>query len=294
MIRIGTNPVLWSNDDLPELGAHIGLDRCLTEAAAAGYRGIELGNKFPRTAAALRPILDRHGLDLVSGWYSTFLLERDAEAEFAAARGHVDLLKAMGCRVFIAAECTGAVQGDRSKPLSARPVMTDAEWARFNRRLTRLAERLAAEGLVLAYHHHMGTVVETGADIDRMMAGTGPAVRLLLDTGHARWAGADPADLARRHRARIAHVHAKDLRAAVMDEAARADWSFLDAVVSGVYTVPGDGMVDFTAVLRELPDYAGWIVVEAEQDPDKANPMVYARMGHDNLVRFLAEAGLTR
>ncbi len=294
MIRIGANPIGWSNDDLLELGGHIPLEQCLSEAKAIGFEGMELGNKFPRQADALRPILAGHGLDLVGGWHSTFLLERDPEAELAAARPHLALLKAMGCRVFIAAECTRTVHGTRSARLSARPVMTDAEWDRFASRLTAFAELVAAEGLPLVYHHHMGTVVQTGPEIDRLMAMTGPAVKLLLDTGHATWGGADPVELARRHGARVGHIHAKDVRRAVMDRANAEDWSFLDAVVAGVYTVPGDGMVDYAGVFRQVPGYQGWIVLEAEQDPDKAIPAVYARMGYDNLVRFIADAGLKR
>jgi len=294
MIRIGANPIGWSNDDMPELGGHIPLETCLAEAKAAGFEGMELGNKFPREAEALAPILKRHGLDLVSGWWSTFLLTREPEAEREAADAHVRLLKGMGCGVFIAAECTRTVHGDRAAPLSERPVMTDAEWAVFAPRLTRFAEILADDGLTLVYHHHMGTVVQAQAEIDRLMRETGPAVALLLDTGHATWGGADPAALARRHRDRIAHVHAKDVRATVMREAGRRDLSFLDAVVEGVYTVPGDGQVDFISVFRELPAYAGWVVVEAEQDPQKAPPAEYARLGHANLARFLDAAGLRR
>lgn len=291
-VRIGANPICWSNDDMPELGGDIPLEQCLSEAKAAGIEGLELGNKFPRRAAELRPILDRHGLDLVGGWYSTFLIEREAEAEFEAALAHRRLLKDMGCAIFIAAECTGTVHGNRAVPLSRRPVMTDAEWPRFNTRLTRLAALLAAEGLTLAFHHHMGTVVQTSAEIDRMMDGTGPAVKLLFDTGHALWGGADPAALARKYRSRIAHVHAKDVRSAVAEDAVRLNWSFLDSVVAGVYTVPGDGAVDYPAVFKELPGYSGWVVIEAEQDPEKAHPKTYVTMGHDNLVRYLREAGL--
>lgn len=291
-IHIGANPIGWSNDDMLELGGDIPLEQCLREAKAAGFEGMELGNKFPREAAALRPILDAHGLVLVSGWYSTFLLERDADAEFAAAAAHRKLLRDMGCTVLIAAECTGTVHGDRSKPLSQRPVMRAADWAPFCQRLTTFADRLRDEGLTLVYHHHMGTVIQTGDEIERMMRETGPAVHLLLDTGHATWAGADPAQLARNWRSRIAHVHAKDVRADVRARAGAEDWSFLRSVVEGVYTVPGDGCVDFTAVLQELPGYAGWIVVEAEQDPARAHPAIYAAMGYRNLSRAIAAAGL--
>jgi inosose dehydratase len=294
MIRIGANPICWSNDDLTEIGGNIPLEQCLSEAKAIGIEGMELGNKFPRTPERLRPILAAHGLDFVSGWYSTFLIDRDADAEFAAARDHVALLKAFGCKVLIAAECTRTVHGTRSAPLSTRPIMTEAEWSRFTGRLTRFADLLAGEGLRLVYHHHMGTVVQTEPEIDRMMAATGPSVALLLDTGHATWGGMDPVSLARRHRDRIAHVHVKDVRTAIAARANHEDWSFLDAVLAGVYTVPGDGAVDYLGVFREIPDYQGWIVIEAEQDPEKAPPARYVRMGYDNLVRFIAEAGLRR
>ena len=204
----------------------------------------------------------------------------------AAMRPHLDLLRAMGCTVLIIAETSNAMHGARSVPLSRRPRLEAGQWPQYGRALTRLAEMSAAEGLSLVYHHHMGTIVQEESEIDRLMAETGDALKLLLDTGHATFAGGDPVALARRHRRRIAHVHAKDVRDAVMREALARDWSFLDAVVAGVYTVPGDGMVDFPAVFAELPDYAGWVVVEAEQDPDKAHPLTYARNGH----RALAEA----
>lgn len=291
-IRLGANPICWSNDDLPEIGGWITLEQCLTEAKAWGIEGMELGNKFPRTPEALGPILKAHGLDLVSGWHSTFLLERDADAEFAAAAAHRHLLKSLGAKVLIAAECSRTVHGDRSAPLSKRPVMTDAEWAVFNARLTNLAELLEAEGLHLVYHHHMGTVVQTGDEIARMMAGTGDAVRLLLDTGHATWAGADPVVLARTHRARISHVHCKDVRSDVRARAAENDWSFLESVLAGVYTVPGDGDVDYVGVFRALGGYSGWVVLEAEQDPVKAPPEKYVPMGVANLRHFLDKAGL--
>ena len=291
-VRLGTNPIAWSNDDLRELGGATPLDTCLAEAKMAGYAGIELGHKFPRKEAALRPILERHGLALVSGWYSSDLLLRDAAAELQAMRGHLDLLKAMGCGVLILAETSNAIHGDRAVPLSRRPVLPDEDWKQFGRRLTELAEAVAEEGLDVAYHHHMGTVVQSEADIDRLMSSTGRALKLLLDTGHATFAGVDPVALARRYRARVAHVHCKDVRRDVMAVSQRLDRSFLDAVVAGVFTVPGDGMVDFPAVLTALPGYAGWLVVEAEQDPERAHPLTYARLGRENLDRYARQAGL--
>jgi myo-inosose-2 dehydratase len=268
------------------------LETCLAEAHRAGYAGIELGHKFPRDAGALRPLLQAHGLDLVSGWYSASLRTQSVDAERVALRPHLDLLKAMGCTVLVFAETSGAVHGDRALALSRRPVMADAEWQTYGTKLTELADAVAEEGVMLAYHHHMGTVVQTEPEIDLLMAMTGLSVNLLLDTGHATFARGDPVALARRHRTRVVHVHCKDVRQAVMLEALEKDWSFLDAVVAGVFTVPGDGEVDFGAVLDELPGYSGWLVVEAEQDPVKAHPLAYARMGYENLRRFAARAGL--
>jgi inosose dehydratase len=291
-LRLGTNPIAWSNDDLRELGGSTPLATCLAEARQAGYDGIELGHKFPRDATTLGPILQQHGLALVSGWYSASLLTRDADAEFVAIRAHLDLLKALGAQVLIVAETSNAIHGDRAVKLSRRPVLAEADWPQFGARLTALAQAVAAEGLDLVYHHHMGTVVQSEQDIDRLMAHTGPALKLLLDTGHASFGGADPVALARRYRARVAHVHCKDVREAVMAESRQLDRSFLDAVVAGVFTVPGDGMVDFPAVLSALPGYDRWLVVEAEQDPERANPLTYARLGRQNLARYAREAGL--
>jgi myo-inosose-2 dehydratase len=289
-LRFGTNPIAWSNDDLPALGGATPLETCLAEARAAGYAGIELGNKFPREAEALRPILARHGLALVSGWYSGRLLERSVEAELAAMEPHAALLAAMGCEALIFAETSGGIAGRRDVPLSRRPVLDD--WKGFGRKLTAVAEALAARGLRLAYHHHMGTVVETAAEIDRLMAVTGEAVGLLLDTGHLAFAGADPVAVAARHRARIVHVHCKDVRTDILARAKAADWSFLDAVVEGVFTVPGDGALDFAVVLRALGPYEGWLVVEAEQDPARADPLAYASLGRRRLEEAARAARL--
>lgn len=293
MIRIGANPIGWSNDDMPEVGGHIPLEQCLTEARQAGFTGMELGNKFPRRAELLRPILEAHGHALVSGWYSCELLERDVAAEMQAVKDHATLLQAMGCAVLIACETSNTVQGQRQTPLSARPVLESSRWPEFGRRLTEFAERLMETyGLRLVYHHHMGTVVQSEAEIDRLMEMTGPALHLLLDTGHTTWGGGSPSRVARHYRERISHVHCKDVREEVMWRSQREDWSFLNSVLAGVYTVPGDGLVDFVSVFKALPGYSGWVVVEAEQDPEKAEPAKYARMGHENVTQFLREGGL--
>jgi inosose dehydratase len=201
-------------------------------------------------------------------------------------------LKALGSNILIFAETSNATHGDRSKPLSKRPKLKAADWREFGQRMTEVAETVAKEGVVLAYHHHMGTVVQSGEDVDAFMESTGNAVKLLLDTGHATFGGADPVALAKTYRARIAHVHCKDVRKDVLATARAKDWSFLDAVVEGCFTVPGDGMVDYPAVLGALPGYSGWLVVEAEQDPEKANPLKYATMGCANLKRYAKDAKL--
>ncbi len=294
VVRIGTNPIAWSNDDLPELGGETPLETCLAQAREAGYEGIELGNKFPRDPAVLAPILERHGLALVSGWYSAALLTRSAEDEIRAMQPHLNLLLAMGCPVMVFAETSNAIHGDRARPIEGRPVLAEGEWDGFCRRLTAVGDYLSDRGLRLAYHHHMGTVIETEAEIDRLMDGTGPSVGLLLDTGHATFAGADPERLAKAHGKRIVHVHCKDIRSEVAAQARKRGMSFLDAVVEGVFTVPGDGAVAFEPVLAAIhaAGYAGWLVVEAEQDPAKAEPLTYARLGYRNLSRMAGQSGL--
>jgi inosose dehydratase len=291
-VRLAINPLTWTNDDMPELGAETPLETCLAEAKLAGFEGVELGNKFPRDALLLGPVLARHGLALASGWYGARLLERDVEAEWQAARPHIALLKAMGCTAMVHAEVSRAVHGDRAVPLSRRPVLSEADFAVLAPRIEAFARRLAGEGLKLAYHHHMGTLIQTEAEIDRLMDATGPDVGLLLDTGHLAFAGGDPLAVARRHASRIAHVHCKDVRAAVLGDVLARDLPFLAAVLEGVFTVPGDGMVDYPSVLATVAasGYRGWLVVEAEQDPARAHPLTYARMGHDTLARFAAAA----
>jgi myo-inosose-2 dehydratase len=288
-IRLGANPIIWSNDDLRELGADTSLETCLREAQQIGFEGMELGHKFPRDVPALTEILGRYHLACVSGWYSAELLVRSAETEMTHLRAHLDLLKATGSTVLVFAEVTRAIHGDLYKPLSERPRLSAGDWEQLGGRVSEVARRTAAEGVRLAYHHHMGTVVQSAADIDALMAATGPEVGLLLDTGHASFAGIDPVALAQRYAQRIVHLHAKDVRPGIAAQAVREDWSFLRAVVAGVFTVPGDGWIPFERVFAELRPYSGWVVLEAEQDPKKADPMTYASLGFRNLQRLVAE-----
>src|SRR5258707_4744094 len=232
-IRIGINPITWSNDDMPELGGATPLETCLAEARLAGYAGIELGNKFPRRADELRPLLAPHDLALVWGWHSGRLLAHGVAEEIAAIEDHLALLAAMGSGVLIFAETTGSIAGARATPLSQRPRLAEADWAGFGAKLTALAEHVAKRGVALAYHHHMGTVVESAADIDRLMAATGPAVGLLLDTGHLVYAGVEPLAVAPQHLGRINHLHCKDLRPAGLAPGRAADSNFLRALGAG-------------------------------------------------------------
>jgi len=294
-VEIGINPITWTNDDMPELGGDIPLETCLAETREAGYRGTELGGKFPRTAAALGPILACHDLKLVSGWYDGRMLERDVAEEFAAVLPHLTLLRDLGAKVVVYADTSRRAEGDLFQPASRRPLLAHADWQDYGRKLTALAERMAAFGVRMAFHHHMGTIVQTDDEIGRLMANTGEAVGLLYDTGHCLFAGGDPVALLQRHIARVVHVHCKDARRAVLDRALAEDMSFMGAVLQGVFTVPGDGYLDFLPLLRRLFEhgYQGWLVVEAEQDPRKAHPLTYARLGYENLHKAACDAGFT-
>ncbi len=291
--RLAIAPIAWTNDDLPELGGDTPLATCLEESRAAGYRGTETGGKFPKTAAELGPLLESHGLRLVSGWYSGTVLDADLESEKAKARAQIELFRELGAAVLVYGETAGTIQNRREVPLARRRTLTGDQIAAYGERLTAFAEWCRGEGVPLAFHHHMGTAIETEAEIDALMATTGDAVGLLYDTGHLRFAGGDVLGVVQRHGRRINHVHMKDVRAEVIDGLDRERASFLDAVLAGAFTVPGDGAIDFHAVGRALAGagYEGWFVVEAEQDPAKAPPLDYARKGHAALTRALASAG---
>jgi inosose dehydratase len=294
MVRIGINPLTWTNDDLPELGEANSLETCLKEAKLAGYEGVELGRKFPRDAKVLGPILKPHGLNLVSGWYSARLLERSVEDEIKAMQSHAALLRSLGAKVMVFCEVSRCVHGDRKIPLSRRPKLAEKEWKQFGERLDAVAAELDKQGLKMAYHHHMGTVIQSEDEVDRMMGST-KSVGLLLDSGHLTFAGGDPMRALKRHAKRIVHVHCKDIRKDRLAAARKQDMSFLDAVLGDVFAVPGDGSIDFEPLLAELAkhDYQGWLVVEADQDPAKAHPLTHARTGHDCL-RPLAQRYWTK
>lgn len=292
-IKIGVAPIAWTNSDLPEMGGDVTLEQCLRESRAAGYVGTETGVKFPIDATALGPILAEHELRLVSGWFSGRLLEVSLEEEKRRLEGQLDCFAELGAPVLVYAETSGSIQADRSRPVRERPRLAPDEIAAYGDKLTALAEHMRDRGVAMAYHHHMGTVIESEADVDALMAATGPAVGLLLDTGHLTFAGGDVLAVIRRHGRRINHVHCKDVRDDVLVRAHAADMSFLEAVIAGVFTVPGDGCIDFRDVAAGLADvgYRGWAVVEAEQDPEKAPPFEYAKLGHAHLRHALHAAG---
>lgn len=292
-LQIGINPLTWTNDDLPSLGAETSLEQCLSEGREAGYAGFELGNKFPRQSEALNAVLAKHDLALVSGWYSGLLLTHSVADEIAAIENHLQLLKKGGAKVMVYCEVTGCVHGEQNTPVSRRPKMRSEDWVTFGRNLTQVADYCLSQGVQLAYHHHMGTVIESAEDIDLLMQHTGDSLGLLLDSGHLTYAGGDPLTVIAKHGQRIVHVHAKDIRASVLKDAKNCDLSFLDSVLNGVFTVPGDGSIDYLAIFKALKtvDYSAWVVVEAEQDPSIAHPLTYAKLGFKNLHSFASQAG---
>jgi inosose dehydratase len=290
-VRIGINPISWSNDDLPSLGGEIPLETALAEGKAIGYQGFELGNKFPRESRALAQVLGRHGLSLVSGWYSGRLARSSVAEEVAAVGPHLALLAENGATVMVYGEVADSIQG-ACAPLYQRPrFFRPEQWREYGDKLTAFGQHLLSHGVRLAYHHHMGAYVEAPADVDQLMACTGDEVGLLFDSGHMTFAGGDAAQMLAKHVGRVCHVHCKDVRPQVVRMARNGNWSFLESVLNGVFTVPGDGSIDFAALLAILQThgYRGWLVVEAEQDPVVAPSYAYADRGYRHL-RGLVDA----
>ena len=298
MILYGTNPIAWSNDDDRTLGAHISLDQCLDEVARIGFDGIEKGHKFPQEPAALKAVLESRKLRYVSGWHSLNLLTTSIEDEKRAMQPALDLLKAMGSKVIIVCETSNAIHGDDGTAVNDRPKLAGDQWPSFGAGVEALAAFAAEQGVTLVYHHHMGTIVESEDEIDQLMAHTGPHTHLLLDTGHCLFSGGNPERLAERHMARVGHIHAKNVRPDIAAQVRGEKLSFLEGVRRGVFTVPGDkeGGVDFPPVLKIAAEhgYEGWLVIEAEQDPDVRNPFEYQSMGLSSLKAMALSAGLDK
>ncbi|MDR1029766.1 MAG: myo-inosose-2 dehydratase [Treponema sp.] len=278
-ITLGIAPIGWTNDDLPELGGEIPFEQCVSEMALAGFKGSEVGNKYPKDPAVLNAALKLRGLTICNAWFSSFLTTRAYEEVEAAFIAHRDFLYAVGARIIGAAEQGHSIQGQDKPVFDAKPYFTDEEWDRLCEGLNKLGKRAAEKGMKLTYHHHIGTGVQTTSEIDRLMENTDPdLVGLLYDTGHLVFSGEDHLGVLAKWIHRICHVHLKDMRPALREKAIAGKWSFLRAVKAGVFTVPGDGSVDFVPVFDALKQagYAGWWVVEAEQDPAQANPLEYA------------------
>ncbi|PJE94679.1 myo-inosose-2 dehydratase [Streptomyces carminius] len=286
-VSFGITPTCWTNDDFPTVGDDIPFEQCVSEMALAGFEGCSVGHKYPTDPRTLRQALELRGLRVSEPWSSTYFTAEDMwDRTVAAFRRQLDFIKAAGGDRIVVAELAGAVHQQQVALVANKPVFGDNAWHRLLTGLDTLGRTAADQGMLLCYHHHMGTGVQTRAEVDRLLAGTDPElVHLLLDTGHLAWSGDDPLELVRDHAGRIRHVHLKDLRRDVLEDCRRLDPSFRDAVLAGIFTVPGDGMLDFGPVLRTLADagYRGWLVVEAEQDPAKAHPLTYAKKAREYL-----------
>lgn len=289
--RLGIAPIAWWNDDLAELSDDVSLEECLRQASEAGFTGMETGRRFPMDMAELGPILDRHGITVCGGWFSGLLLDGDLEAEKDRIAEQMQFFIAAGAPCIVYGETARSIQGVRSAPLATKPRLSEAEMAAYGQKISDFADWCAGQGMPIAYHHHMAAAVETEAELDLLMKHS--SVPLLFDAGHMAFAGGDVMRVIDNHHARITHVHTKDIRAGVVNGLDRSRESFLDAVIKGAFTVPGDGSLDFDAIVKALAakGYEGWFVVEAEQDPVANPPLEMAKKGHGELLRVMAAAG---
>lgn len=278
-IKLGIAPIAWTNDDMPELGSENTFEQCISEMALAGYTGTEIGNKYPKDPQVLHRYLDPRGLEVASAWFSAFLTTKPFSETKEAFIAHRDFLHAMGAKVIVVAEQGHSIQGLDLPVFEKKPIFTDEEWEKLASGLEALGDLAHEKGMEIVYHHHMGTGVQTTTEITRLMEMTQPdKVKLLFDTGHLVFSGEDPIKIYQTYQDRIYHIHFKDIRQKVAEEVVSEKDSFLSGVKKGVFTVPGDGMIDFKPIWQAIQDsqYSGWIVVEAEQDPAKANPFEYA------------------
>jgi inosose dehydratase len=280
-VSLGITPTGWTNDDMPGLGDDIPFEQCVSEMALAGFEGCSVGHKYPKDPEVLKRELGLRGLRVSEPWASTLFTVAEMENRTVEGfRQQMAFIKEMGGTDVVVAELGHAVHQQPVYVLANKPIFSDEQWGRMVEGLTRLGRMAAEEDMRLCYHHHMGTGVQTRAEVDRLMNDTDPElVHLLFDTGHLYWAGDDPLDMARAYAERIKHVHLKDIRQDVLDHCMERKMSFLESVIEGAFTVPGDGVIDFEPIFRTLADagYEGWLIVEAEQDPHKANPLEYAK-----------------
>lgn len=289
-IKIGVSPLSWMNSDMPELGSHIPVEQCLIDANNIGYQGVELEDPFRKIIDEFPKLLKKYNLSLAAGWHSTFLLENSLEKELDSLKKHMDVLASLGSHIVNLAECSRAVHREQTG-LSNRPQLTSDQFKYLGDRLDILAEYLESQGFISAYHHHMGTVIQTAEDVDSLMANT-DKLGLLFDSGHLCYAGDDPLETLKKHIHRVTHVHCKNIRSSVLRDKVNSDAPFFSSIVDGAFTVPGDNSdrdveyaIDFAAIIDFLHehDYNGWIIMEAEQDPREADPYTYAKLGFDTL-----------
>ena len=292
-IKLGIAPIAWSNDDMPELGGETTLEQCFSEASRAGFTGIESGGKFPKNSKELIPKLEKENLQLCSGWYGATLLKNTPKEEFKLMREQMDLFKDCKSPCMVFAEVTNSVQGDPKTPLSKKPKLSEDEWKLLIFRINEISKMMIDENMPLAYHHHMGTVIETEDETRRLIESTSDSVKLLIDTGHMLFAGGNSIKLTEDFMERIIHVHCKDIRKNILEKSLKNDSTFRKAFLDGAFTVPGDGCIDYRPFLKVLKNrnYKGWLVVEAEQDPAKANPFKYAKIGYNYLSKTAKECG---
>lgn len=295
-VRIGISLIAWQNDDLPELTKDYTTEGAMQDAAKIGYSGVERGRRMPGDTEGLRAYLDRYGVSLCGGWSSGSLMLNDIETEKEAIRQQVEQFAALNAPCIVYAECSNTIQGAQDTPVSRRPKLTRDEVMAYGAKLSEVAKWARAAGVDLSYHHHMGAMVQDAEDIDWLMEGSTDDLTLLYDTGHLHFAGADPVAVLDKWGHRVHHVHFKDVRQPVLDWVYSEDKSFLDGVAAGVYSVPGDpeGCIDFQTVTDKLKamDYNGWIVVEAEQDPTKAPPFEYSKLGYNFITQICGRSGL--
>lgn len=289
--KLGISPIAWWNDDDVNLSDDVSLEEALRQASVAGFVGMETGQRFPMNMQELGPILDKYNIQVCGGWFSGDLLTGDIEREKERIEQQLQFFKAADAPCIVYGEVSGSVQSRRDKALSQKPVIDEAEMAFYGRKVSDFAEYCEKQGMPLSYHHHMGAVVENETELDLLMKHS--SIPLLFDAGHMAFAGGDNMRVIDNHHKRITHVHTKDVRKGVMQTIDKTKQSFLDAVVKGVFTVPGDGDIDFTALVRQLAgyDYEGWFVVEAEQDPKQNPPLEMACLGHRTLQEILTGAG---
>lgn len=293
-VQIGISPIAWQNDDMPEITAAYTMEQALQEAREIGYTGVERGQRMPQDTEGLRSYLSENDIALCGGWCSGNLMVNDVAAEIAAITQQVDQFIALGAPCMVYAECSNTIQGQMGTPVNNRPKLSRDEVTAYAAKLGEVAKWMADRGMPMAYHHHMGSMIESEDDVNWLMAGSSPEVRLCFDTGHMLFGGGDVMATLDRWADRVHHVHFKDIRPDVVRDVRENDRSFLDAVIAGAFTVPGDGCIDFGAVAKYLKkmDYHGWIVVEAEQDPAKAPPYDYSKMGYEHIVHVCGQAAL--